>query len=464
MDCPYFNARRLWVFIFEGALIFVTSAMVAGVRFWIDGSNVVGAFLEYDPHLIKTSIITITYLYAFYHFDLFATYNYRPSRPMILNLVLAVLAASVVLFSLYFVMPSARTWRGILLANNIMVPLVILSWRAFFSRWVVGHLPRKRVLIIGSGDLARETGEMIYRSPDLGMDLVGFIDDNPEMLGVSVVNPGVIGGYGDISRVVRENGIDRIIIALKDRRTMLPMSALLDCRLRGVTIEESETFNERTCGKIPLEHLKPSWMVFSDGFGSITSRKHIKRIEDMIFSLIAMAFFSPFFIIIPILIKLDSRGPVFYLQERVGEKGRIFTIYKFRTLKYGAEDETGPVWFSSASSVTRLGRVLRRMRLDEIPQIINVLMGDMSFVGPRPERPFFVDRLKKKIPYYEMRTVVKPGITGWTQVHYPYGVSEKDAVEKLKYDLYYIKNMSPLLDILIFVLTIRAVIKGRGSR
>jgi len=463
MSCPYFNIRRLGVFIFEVVLIFITSVMVAAIRFWIDGSNVVGSFFEYDPHFVKTSIITLTYLYAFYHFDLFATYNYRPSKQMIVNLIFAVLAASVVLFSLYFVVPSASTWRGILLANNIMVPLVILLWRAALSRWIIRQLPWKKVLIIGSGELARKTGEMIYSGSGLGLKLVGFIDDDPAKLGMSIVNPGVVGGYGDIAQIVKDNNIERIIIALKDRRARLPMSALLECRLRGVVIEESETFNEKTAGKIPLDHLKPSWMVFSNGFGSITSRKHLKRIEDILFSVIGLIFYTPLFIIIPILIKMDSRGPVLYEQERVGENGKVFTIYKFRTLKCGAEADTGPVWISSKSRVTRVGRVLRRLRLDEIPQIINVLKGDMSFVGPRPERPFFVKKLKKTIPYYEMRTVVKPGITGWTQVHYPYGASDKDAVEKLKYDIYYIKNMSPILDFLIFLLTIKTVIKGKGS-
>ncbi len=464
MRCPYFNLRRLGVLLFEGALIFLTSTMVAGIRFWIDGSDVVASIFEYDPHFMKTSIITATYLYAFYHFDLFATHNYRPSRQMAVNLVMAVITASVVLFSLYFVMPSTSTWRGILLANNIMVPLTVLVWRASFASWVVPLLPKKNVLIIGSGELARKTGEKIYRGAGLGLRLVGFIDEDPAKLGVSIVNPGVVGGYDDIARIVRENRIERIIIALRERRARLPMSALLDCRLRGVAVEESETFNERVHGKIPLDHLNLSWVVFSSGFGSITSRKRIKRVEDILFSVVSLAVLSPFFVIIPILVKLGSRGPVLYTQERVGENGRVFTIYKFRTLRHGAEAETGPVWISRQKGITPLGRVLRRTRLDELPQIINVLRGDMSFVGPRPERPFFVKKLKKMIPYYEMRTVVKPGITGWSQVHYPYGASEKDAREKLKYDLYYIKNMSPVLDMLIFFLTIRTVVRGRGGR
>jgi len=463
MKCPYFNIRRLGVFIFEGTLIFSVSVMVAAIRFWIDGSHVAASFLEYDPHFVKTSIITITYLYAFYHFDLFASYSYRPSSQMIVNLLFSVLAASLVLFSLYFIVPSARTWRGILLANNIMVPLVILLWRAAFSKWIINQLPQKRVLIIGSGDLAKKTGEMIYKESGLGLKLVGFIDNNPTKLGVSIVNPGVVGGYDDIDQVVKDNKIDRIIIALNDRRAKLPMAALLECKLRGVIIEESETFNERTAGQIPLEHLKPSWLVFSNGFASITSKKHIKWVEDIIFSVIGLIIYSPVFIIAPILIKLDSPGPIFYGQERVGKKGKIFTIYKFRTLTCGSEDDTGPVWISNKSRVTRVGRILRKMRLDETPQIINVLKGEMSFVGPRPERPFFVNKLKKNIPYYEIRTVVKPGITGWTQVHYPYGASDADAVEKLKYDLYYIKNMSPLLDFLIFFLTIKTVIKSNGG-
>ncbi|HXI09455.1 MAG TPA: TIGR03013 family XrtA/PEP-CTERM system glycosyltransferase, partial [Thermodesulfobacteriota bacterium] len=270
---------------------------------------------------------------------------------------------------------------------------------------------------------------------------------------------------GDIRRLVGSEKIDRIIIALNDRRAKLPMSALLDCKLAGVVIEEGETFNERLSGKIPLDHLKPSWMVFSDGFRSLRSRKTVKRVIDVVLSLVCLILTLPIFLITAILIKLDSRGPVIFKQVRVGENGKHFNVYKFRSMRTDAESASGPVWASKKDDrVTRVGRVIRKIRVDELPQVVNVLKGDMSFVGPRPERPFFVDKLKEVIPYYEIRNIVKPGITGWAQIKYPYGATIDDAVEKLQYDIYYIKNLSPMLDIMIFFWTIKVVLTGRGGR
>lgn len=449
------------VLISESALIFATATLSAFIRLMLED----GAVRLYDPFFVKTGVLTLTYVIYFYYFDLYTPDMYRPSRSMFIKLMSASLLATVTLFSIFYMVPSLKTWRGILLIDTLMLPPIILIWRLLFSKLKRLNLPSKQVLIIGSGDLAKKIGGAIYKQSEHGLQLAGFIDDDPNKLGVSIVNPGVVGGYGDINRIVASKNIDMIIVALPDRRSKLPMSALLDCKLKGISVIEGETFNERITGNIPLDHLKPSWMVFSDGFKSLRSRKIVKRSFDLVLAVACLIISAPLMLLTAALVKLESKGPVIFSQTRVGENGKNFNIYKFRSMRADAEASTGPVWAGAADNrVTRVGRVIRKIRFDELPQLINVLKGDMSFVGPRPERPFFVNKLKETIPYYEMRTVVKPGLTGWAQIKYPYGATTQDALEKLQYDIYYIKNMSPLLDLLIFFWTIKVVLTGKGAR
>lgn len=455
------SATQFTLILFEGALVVLVALASAAIRM----SLTYGTVAEYDPQFMKTIFLAVVYLLAFAAFDLYAVEVYRPGRDMVVKLMGATLTAAIALSSIFYFMPVFTTWRGILLINTIILPPAIIVWRWFFSRVLSVQLPGKKVLIIGSEGLAKKIGEEIYRRNWEGFKLVGFIDDDPKMQGVSIVNPGVIGGYGDIKTVIDSEGIDMIIVALPDRRAKLPMSALLDCKLKGVEVEEGETFNERMTGQIPLNHLKPSWMVFSDGFKSLRSRKSLKRVFDLSLSLVCLVVAAPVMLIAAIVIKLESSGPAIFSQVRVGENGRPFNIYKFRSMRADAEAKSGPVWAGAADDrVTRVGRFIRRTRVDELPQLINVIKGDMSFVGPRPERPFFVEKLKEVIPYYEIRTVIKPGLTGWAQVKYPYGATVQDALEKLQYDIYYIKNMSPLMDVMIFFRTVKVVLTGKGAR
>lgn len=448
------------VFSSEFCVMFLSALVAAAIRMSIDGMQI----REYDPYFIKSGVLVLTYIASFHYFGLYNPNNYRPGRVMIIRLMEATLTATVMLFALFYIFPALKTWRGVLLVNTLMLPSAVLAWRGALGRVFEVKLPQKRVLILGSGELAKKIGSEIYTN-EQGLSLVGFIDDDPAKLGVSIVNPGVIGGYGDISRITSEAAIDMIVVALPDRRAKLPMSALLDCKLRGIVVEEGETFKERLTGQIPLDHLKPSWMVFSDGFKSLRSRKIIKRTFDVALASFIFIFALPVMLIAALVIKLESRGPVIFKQVRVGENGRDFNIYKFRSMRQDAEAKSGPVWAGAEDNrVTKVGKFIRKTRIDELPQLVNVLKGDMSFVGPRPERPFFVSKLKEVIPYYEMRTVVKPGITGWAQIKYPYGATVEDALEKLQYDIYYIKNMSPLLDILIFFWTIRVIVTGKGAR
>jgi len=272
-------------------------------------------------------------------------------------------------------------------------------------------------------------------------------------------------GCDHICDLAEEEKIDSIIVALDEKRGIFPYRQLLNCKVRGINVIDGESFYERISGKLLVERINPSWLIFSEGFQKSRLVRISKRAVDFLVASLLLIIFAPISLITAFAIKLDSPGPVLFTQERVGENGKIFRILKFRSMRADAEKYTGPVWATEDDPrITRVGRIIRKLRIDEVPQLWNVFKGEMSFVGPRPERPYFVEQLKEKIPYYNERFSVKPGITGWAQVKYPYGASEKDALEKLKYDLYYIKNMSIFMDLMVIFQTAKIVLLGRGAR
>ncbi len=276
--------------------------------------------------------------------------------------------------------------------------------------------------------------------------------------------PVIIGDYTEIASIVRAGNIDRIVVALDERRGKFPIEELLSCRLRGIRVDDGVDFTELLAGKLSVENLHPSALIFSNGFKRSALFRRVKRWIDIALSLAGLVISLPMALIISIAIKLDSKGPVFYAQERVGKDGKVFSLLKFRSMKTNAE-ENGPVWAAAEDNrVTLVGKLIRKVRLDEIPQMINVLKGEMSFVGPRPERPFFTELLRKEIPFYSQRHCIKPGITGWAQISYPYGSTIEDSLEKVKYDLYYIKHMSFFFDLMIILETIKIVLLGKGAR
>jgi sugar transferase (PEP-CTERM system associated) len=273
----------------------------------------------------------------------------------------------------------------------------------------------------------------------------------------------LLGKIQDLDSLVDETRPDIVVVAQIDRRGCFPAQTLLECRLRGIRVEDWPTFYEKATGKILVTAVRPSWLIFSDGFVKTPRTEIIKRLFDVGASLVGILLSLPLMALAAIAIKLESSGPVLYRQPRLGQNGCVFILNKFRSMRQDAEKETGPVWATQQDSrITRVGGFLRRTRLDELPQLFNVLFGHMSFIGPRPERPEFVSELQKQIPYYIERLAVKPGITGWAQVRYRYGSSVEDAVEKLQYDLYYIKNLSLFLDLLIVLNTVQVVLFARG--
>lgn len=320
----------------------------------------------------------------------------------------------------------------------------------------------RRVVILGAGPLAGQMGAIIPAS-DENYLLSGYVQcaDEPSQ----VPKEAILDNVGGLYETARRQQADKIVVSLSERRGVFPIREVMACKLDGIEVIDAPTFYEQVTGKLFLEGMNPSWIIFSEGFKVGFIRKALKRGMDILCAVIGLLLVAPFFPLIALAVKIDSSGPVFYRQERVGEKERRFNLYKFRTMCADAEKETGAVWAQQNDSrVTRVGEFFRKTRIDELPQFFNILMGDMSMVGPRPERPEFVSKLKELIPYYSERHFVKPGVTGWAQVRYPYGASVEDAVEKLRYDLYYIKNLTLSLDVMIILETIRVVLFRKGAR
>ncbi len=352
--------------------------------------------------------------------------------------------------------PSILPGSGSLALGIVVLILPLFGWRVAYS-WIV-RLPhfRERVYILGTGDRAERLLDGLRRRP--GIEVAGWTGDVPGEPTKEMVASHVAG-------VVREKRVHRVIVAMPNRRGTLPVYELLDLRLDGVKVEEATSWLERINGRIEVEELYPSWLIFADGFRSSSFFQATRLILNFIAAFVGLLLFLPLWPFIMLAIKLDSPGPVLYHQKRVGRGGTHFYCYKFRTMRRDAEADTGATWAADDDPrITRVGRFLRASRLDEIPQLWCVFKGDMNFVGPRPERPEFVEWLSKEIPYYGVRHTVRPGITGWAQVQYKYGNTREDAREKLQYDLFYIKNASIGLDLWIMFQTIKIVMLGRGAR
>lgn len=456
--------RRLFLVIVETVLLFAAALTATQIRFGSESSDV----LFNQRGWLKLVMLTVVIQLAFYLFDLYDLPTTRRYRRVIINLVIALSVATVLLSILFYVVPALQLGRGVLLVDVTLILAVIPAWRLVVA-WSAGHPQlgvRERVLILGSGDQAIELARATLERRASGFHIVGFVDNKPALIGKSLINPKVIGLTADIEGLVEQYQVDRIVVAVADRRGMFPTEELLNLSLSGrVAVEESARYYERLTGKIASEMLRPSWLIFSRGNRFSDFEHHVRRVLNAGFAAVGFVLSMPIMLLTALAVKLDSRGPVFYVQERVGKNGRTFKIFKFRSMRVGAEAKTGPVWAEEDDPrVTRVGRVIRKLRFDELPQFVNVIRGDMNFVGPRPERPMFVEQLGEIVPYYSQRHVVKPGLTGWAQIKYPYGASVEDSIEKLRYDLYYIKNQSLLLDAIIVFETIKIVMFGRGGR
>jgi sugar transferase (PEP-CTERM system associated) len=456
----YIPVHKLIFFFLETIFFLGMVILGAYLRFLGD----VSIFMAYEGLFLKAFLIVATVQLSLYYFDLYDLRIKRSNLELVVRLLQSLGISSIVLAVLYYMFPTLIIGRGIFLISLYFMSAVIISWRMIYNHILRTNQLDQKIMIIGTGPLAINIAREILEKDDTGFKIIGFITDNPERIGEKLVNPSIVGDQSQIVDIATREKVARIIVALDERRGRFPEVQLLDCKMKGIAIEEDTEFYEHLTGKLQVESLRPSSLIFSDGFRKPKLTMWMKRFIGFNFSLIGLIFLSPLILIISILIKIDSRGPVFYRQERAGERGKIFKLLKFRSMVENAETN-GPVWAEQDDNrVTRIGRWMRKWRLDEIPQMLNVLKGDMSFVGPRPERSFFVEQLRKEIPFYDQRFYVKPGITGWAQIKYRYGASKGDALEKLKYDLYYIKNLSSLFDMIIIFETIKVVLFGKGAR
>ena len=450
----YVSPRGLTVFGCEIMLIFGSVAVAARAH---------GVAAELPAEVWKIALVTGLCQLCFYYNDLYDLTVVHSSRELLIRLLQAAGAASILIAGLYLVVPSLAIGNGIFVSSLVLFLLAIVTWRLIFNRFAYARTLEERVLIVGSGPTARMVAREIQARHDFGYRVVGFVSDGGFHNHHS--QPPTVGAPGDIPGLVREHEVSRIVVGLSDRRGRLPVTELLQAKLSGIRVEDATTTYERLTGKILIDDLKPSWLIFSDGF--IVSRwtRFKKRAFDLVLASVGFVLAAPFTLLTALAVYLDSDGPILYSQERVGQHGKVFTVYKFRSMQVDAEKEGTPVWATSDDDrVTRVGRIIRMTRLDELPQLWNVLRGDMSFVGPRPERPFFVDQLAQEIPFYQQRHSIKPGITGWAQVKYQYGSSIEDAMEKLRYDLYYIKHLSLALDLSIVFDTVKVIVFGKGAK
>ena len=456
------TGRAMVLVGFETALIFCTIVSAAYLRLGEDAWTVFAN--EYG--VPKTLLIALVCQMCLYYADMYDLRLVSDRRELFVGIVQALGSASFILAALYYWIPSLIIGRGVFTISAFFVMTAVIGWRIMFDFLSRRVRPRERLLLVGTNAAAVTLArELFDRRHELGVEIVGFIDPDPARVGAALINPGVVGTIEDIPSIVRARGVDRVVVSLADARGKLPMDKLLEMKLDGVTFDHLASVYEQYTGKIAVENLRPSWLIFSDGFRKSRLQSAAKRASDVVLAVVGIVLAAPIAALVALAIRLTSPGPVLYHQARVGQFGLVFTVHKFRSMSHNAEATTGPVWAAKSGDprVTPIGLWLRRLRLDELPQLWNVLKGDMSFVGPRPERPEFVAALTREIPFYGQRHIVRPGLTGWAQVRYTYGASQEDALQKLQYDLFYIKNLSLSLDLFIITETVKTVILRRGA-
>jgi sugar transferase (PEP-CTERM system associated) len=403
--------------------------------------------------LVQTAMISV----GVYGSDALRSMHYAGAR-LLVAISLGIIALSVV----YFLLPGRTLWRSNLFYAMFIAIAVLIGVRVLLGGLLGTSAFRRRVLVLGAGaraDRLRKLGE----KPEAGFVIVGYIGMSAKPVEIEeAIHRDAI---ANLTRYVENLGVSEVVLALEERRNALPLKDLLRIKTTGVHVNEFSTFLERETGRVDLDTVNPSWLIFSDGFSSgrmVSSA--IKRLFDIAASLLLLVMTAPLIVVFAMLVKLDSKGPAFFRQVRVGLYGQTFSLIKLRSMRIDAE-AGGAQWASKEDPrITRIGRIIRKLRIDELPQAWTVLKGEMSFVGPRPERPEFVDDLEDKLPFYAERHMVKPGITGWAQINYPYGASIEDSRHKLEYDLYYAKNYTPFLDLLILLQTLRVVLWNEGAR
>jgi sugar transferase (PEP-CTERM system associated) len=435
----------------------------------IFGALASAAYLELGVAVVPQGFLAQAVLFTFvcqvclYYGDLYDDPHAGGNRAELVVRTMQALGATLLLLALvYTIFPRLIIPRGVLMPAAMLVVLAVVLWRLAFA-WLARQVSHERLLLVGASASGLALTRELLSRQELGVHIVGVVDvSEPPPATLSPLD--LLGGIEDIPAIVRARSVDRVVVSLADARGKLPMQKLLEMKLDGVRFDHLPSVYEEYTGKIAVENLRPSWLIFSPGFRKRAGLLAAKRLFDVAAASLGLLLSAPIVFVLGALVKITSPGPALYAQQRVGLRGKVFTVYKMRSMRADAERHTGPVWSPRAGDTrtTRLGRWMRRTRLDELPQLWNILRGDMSLVGPRPERPEFVTSLMQQIPFYGQRHIVKPGLTGWAQVRYTYGASVEDATEKLQYDLFYIKNLSLSLDVFIVLETIKTVLLRRG--
>ncbi|MFV0389150.1 MAG: TIGR03013 family XrtA/PEP-CTERM system glycosyltransferase [Pyrinomonadaceae bacterium] len=461
MSKPRFSTRLFGLLAADAAIVYAGVVIALYLRLGFEG-----ALYQLDDRngWGKIAIATLICLLSLYLYDLYDYTVIANRRELFLRLVQALGIAWAVLALFFYFIPSLLIGRGVSVISVALVLVFLLMWRILIHS-LTGH-PEigEKIVIVGTGESAMEIAHATSERIDAGYRIVGLVSENGIPEGGMIEKYKVIGTTNELESIIKVGNVDRLVIALRERRGTFPTEALLHMSLAGnVNIEECAAFFERVTGKVHSDMLRPSWLIFEGRRRSTKLRNFAREAVHRSMGFVGFVLSLPIAGVTGLLIKLDSKGPLLYRQERIGKNGTTFDVIKFRSMKADAEEDGKPVWAQSNDDrVTRVGKVMRKLRIDEIPQFWNIMKGEMSFVGPRPERPHFVKQLANEIPYYHHRHLVSPGLTGWAQIKYPYGASVEDARQKLQYDLYYIKNQSLSLDFIIVFETIKTVLFGRG--
>ena len=451
----YYPKRLLVLVAGEGIIVCASFLLAALIRLGPDSALV----LNYQYGFGKILGVTVVALFCLHYFDLYDLQEVASRGDIWFRLFVVVGILSFFLAGLGLLFPRFMLANHTFMLGLSILALGLVLWRAAYNWLIRQPFLRERVHVVGEGERAKWLVKIIRAKPELGMDVMGWSG----AMGGGSMNREAL--RDKLAEIAEKHNLDRVIIALEDRRGIMPVRELLDLRLSGVKVEDATGIVEKISGKIEVDSIHPSWLIFSEGFRLNPTFMFLRRFFSLVVSLVLLLAVLPLLPLIALAIKLTSPGPVLYAQKRVGRNGKVFTCYKFRTMRADAETAHGPSWAGDNDPrVTLVGRWIRRVRIDEIPQLWNVLRGEMGFVGPRPERPEFVEWLSREIPYYPLRHVIRPGITGWAQIRYQYGASLEESKEKLKFDLYYIKHMSLSFELMIVLESVKIVLLRRGAR
>ncbi len=416
--------------------------------------------------ILRIALVTIVCQICLYYNDLYDFNLVKTLPAMTIRLLQSLGVASIILGVVYFIFPLATIDQQVFMLSLFILIIFVTSWRLAYLNILNKGVFNESIIIVGSSDLSIAILNKIQTTIDCGYRIKAIFPDTDDTMNI-INSKGIFYNYNIsmLSKIAVSGGVKKIVTVIKEQRGAFPMKELIECRTVGIEVIDGCSFYEHLAGKVLADKINPSWLVFSDGFKKSGIRNFLKRVEDIIGSLIALILLSPILAVTAISVKISSKGPVLFSQDRMGRYKREFMMHKFRSMVNDAEKLTGPVWAGEDDSrITRVGKIIRKYRIDELPQFWDVLMGRMSLVGPRPERKHFTDQLEQQIPFYSQRFIAKPGITGWAQISYDYGATVEDAIEKLNYELFYIKNMSLVFDFIIILRTIKIVLFGKGAR